>query len=105
MKFFFKKIVSQILQNDIGWRILYNTVVRASEFIKSERIILQEPNCKQVVNHKDKVLSISPDLIVKHGPFKGMKYPDQKSVGSALIPKIVGSYESELHQIIGKIFQ
>ena len=32
-----------------------------------------------------------------------MKYPDQKSVGSALIPKIVGSYESELHQIIGKI--
>ncbi|NEN92957.1 MAG: methyltransferase domain-containing protein [Okeania sp. SIO3H1] len=103
MKYFFKSIVSQILQNDIAWRILYNTVVRASEFIKSERIILQEPNCKQVVNHKDEILSISPDLIVKHGPFKGMKYPDQKSVGSALIPKIVGSYESELHQIIGKI--
>lgn len=103
MKSFFKYTVSQIVQNDICWSILYNTLVRASEFIKSERIISQEVNCKQIVNIKDEVLSISPDLVVKHGPFKGMKYPDKKSVGSALIPKILGSYEGELHQIIGQI--
>jgi hypothetical protein len=41
-----------------------------------------------------------PDLVVKNGPFKGMQYPEKNSIGSALFPKLLGSYESELHKII-----
>lgn len=43
------------------------------------------------------------DLTVRHGPFKGMKYPRAASVGSTLYPKLLGSYESELHDIISRI--
>ena len=39
------------------------------------------------------------ELIVASGPFAGMKYLSE-SVCSALIPKLVGSYEAELHSII-----
>ena len=38
--------------------------------------------------------------IVRNGPFKGLKYPEFISYGSAISPKIIGSYESELHPII-----
>jgi hypothetical protein len=37
-------------------------------------------------------------LEVKHGVFKGMSYPGGVSTGSVLVPKLLGSYESELDQ-------
>jgi len=37
------------------------------------------------------------DGIVRHGPFRGLQYPELSSIGSALYPKLLGSYESELH--------
>lgn len=40
------------------------------------------------------------DLVVKNGPFKGMQYPSKRSAGSALFPKLLGSYEAELHETI-----
>ena len=38
-------------------------------------------------------------VIVESGPFEGMKYLS-KSVGSSLMPKILGTYESEIHKDI-----
>lgn len=38
--------------------------------------------------------------VVIDGPFKGLMYPKLKSVGSVLLPKLLGVYESELHSII-----
>lgn len=43
------------------------------------------------------------DKRVRNGPFKGMLYPDFQSEGSTLFPKILGSYESELHPLFGQI--
>ena len=42
------------------------------------------------------------DLTVLNGPFAGMKYPSLKSIGSTIYPKLLGSYEMELHAIIKK---
>jgi hypothetical protein len=44
--------------------------------------------------------SISPRLAVLNGPFKGMRYPEAASTGSTLVPKLLGSYERELHGLI-----
>jgi len=41
-------------------------------------------------------------FVVRSGPFAGMKYAT-RAVGSALIPKLVGSYESELHGVLSQI--
>ncbi len=38
-------------------------------------------------------------LVVRNGPFKGLKYLPE-SVGSALLPKLLGSYEHVLHPIL-----
>lgn len=46
---------------------------------------------------------ISPGHTVLAGPFKGMIYPELKASGSPMLPKIVGSYEDELHPIINRI--
>lgn len=40
---------------------------------------------------------------VLYGPFKGLTYPSSKSVGSVWVPKILGTYESELHHILETI--
>jgi hypothetical protein len=51
------------------------------------------------------VYVISPELVVKNGPFEGMKYPSAKASGSALVPKLLGSYERELHPKINYILK
>jgi hypothetical protein len=43
-------------------------------------------------------------LVVRQGPFAGMKYLAAAS-GSELLPKIIGCYESELHPVIDEIIQ
>lgn len=48
--------------------------------------------------------SLSP-LVVQTGYFKGLKYPSAYSYGSALAPKIVGSYEEELHPYFERLLQ
>ena len=40
---------------------------------------------------------------VLSGPFKGLKYSSLVSNGSSLLPKLVGTYEKELHPIIDQI--
>ena len=43
--------------------------------------------------------------IVLNGPFKGMHYGSIGALCSTFIPKIIGSYESELHSIIQEIIK
>jgi hypothetical protein len=38
-------------------------------------------------------------LVVQGGPFRGMRYVS-RSHGSALLPKLVGAYEAELHGVV-----
>jgi hypothetical protein len=49
--------------------------------------------------------SIVSDKIVREGPFSGMKYPTRQSVGSSYFPKLLGTYERELHVVIEEILQ
>lgn len=61
-------------------------------------------NCKKISYGRNRNLdSVFNDLIVKNGPFKGMKYPDFISCGSSIYPKLLGFYEPELNDIINEI--
>jgi hypothetical protein len=48
---------------------------------------------------------ISPALTVLAGPFRGMRYPRAQSAGSTLVPKLLGSYERELHAVVESLVQ
>jgi hypothetical protein len=39
------------------------------------------------------------DLLVQDGPFAGLRYAEAEACGSALYPKLLGTYESELHPL------
>lgn len=49
------------------------------------------------------VQKISPEIRVLSGPFKGMQYPDLNITEASFLPKIVGSYECQLHDVIQEI--
>lgn len=49
------------------------------------------------------IYDIFGDGVVRHGPFAGLRYPLLQSVGSSLFPKLLGSYEAELHPWIAEI--
>jgi hypothetical protein len=48
-------------------------------------------------------ISSGGDFKVLYGPFKGLTYPKANSVGSVWLPKILGTYESELHDVLERI--
>ncbi|MBN2711100.1 MAG: class I SAM-dependent methyltransferase [Planctomycetes bacterium] len=99
IKSFIRWLVSKYVGNDILWAATSRTLVRGTEYLREQR----RRRSIDFNDVRDVVLDISPDLSVKYGPFAGMKYPEIKSVGSSLVPKIIGSYERELHPLVEKL--
>lgn len=61
---------------------------------------------KQIAIHQQRENSLKyliPDFNVQYGPFKGMKYIGFHPACKRVIPKILGSYESELHNSVIKL--
>ena len=52
---------------------------------------------------KEIIAEILEKLKVASGPFKGLKYPSLNSYGSSLLPKLLGTYERELSDVINVI--
>lgn len=102
MKFGINKIVSIIVQNDIIWKILNASVIRAARGLEWRRAIPfeAERDRKTLELLNETIASISPNLKVKNGPFKDMQYLDKMAIGSTLLPKLLGSYERELQPLI-----
>ncbi len=65
--------------------------------------MLKESSLKQrIVFNNEAIKSVSPDFVVKHGTFKGMQCL-QNIIDGCTFPKLLGSYERELHPILEKI--
>lgn len=103
MKSLIKKVISHAVRNDSIWAILNTTIIRIAEYAKLERTKIKIAHREPMIDTQDALMTISPDLTVKHGPFKGMIYPERKAVGSSLVPKLLGSYEREIHPVLEKI--
>ena len=58
---------------------------------------------KQIRNIRlAKVIAEKYGLTVQGGPFEGMTYPSAEAAGSALLPKLFGTYEKELHEFVDR---
>lgn len=67
-------------------------LVRLGELLRRSRL--------DATREAEAALAGSPALaarMVLDGPFRGMRYPAPRAFGSMLYPKLVGSYECELH--------
>ena len=106
-------VISFLVRNKVSWYLLFNTVVRLSQkleierksYVKKQKLFNRERKKEQKrLKVSQLVQSISPDLVVMQGPFAGLQYPHTTSIGSAFGPKIIGSYEDELHDVIRQMF-
>lgn len=100
MKHFFKSVLIKLLSIDaIG-----NLSKKLSRFfwqIKYQRDLIERKGSETNINGV--VEQLFKDKTVLHGPFKGLKYPGFRSRNSSLNSKLIGSYETELHDVFTEI--
>ena len=99
-----KEFVGRTASNRFAWSA-YRVCGRISDEL---RRIYGHAQWTRQTSQRDAFLDAAieelfPDLVVISGPFMGMRYPSSRSVGSALLPKLLGSYESELHPTLEKL--
>lgn len=102
MKSLVKRSLYHAVQNEILWTILNRTLIRAARYAKKERSISKNRPLLDKAR-ADAIVAISPNLEVKNGVFKGLKYPELRSVCSAICPKLLGSYEREIEPVLERI--
>lgn len=98
MRRIIRSVIQYLVARPRVWALLRGTVVRLGLAVNEyhRRLITRTPNVDIVAA----VRQLSPGLIVRNGPFAGMKYAQTESCGSALFPKLLGSYERELQPLI-----
>jgi hypothetical protein len=93
-----KHLLSRLVRHDGCWRLLDFLLFRVARFADCERqdVVFQ----RQVA---EAVRAGFPDLTVRNGPFKGLRYPSADALFSAILPKLLGSYEMELQPAIERV--
>lgn len=104
MKEFLKTVVGRTARNPAFWA-LYRGCGQVADCCT--RIYGHARYSREIHARDEKLASIVrtlfPDLTIVTGPFQGMRYPVAKSYGSMLLPKLIGSYESELHPFLEQL--
>jgi hypothetical protein len=100
MKEFSRRILSRLVRRDWCWRLLDLLLLRVARRAEYER---------QDVMFRRQIMAIVrstfPDFVVRNGPFRGLLYPRVEAVCSAVLPKLLGSYERELHLAVERLCQ
>ncbi len=94
--------IKGVLQRGMAWQVL-NEVFKGIEkvaFYKAE--VLKDMQKRAIARV---TATVFRELTVLSGPFEGLKYPGFHSHGSALFPKLAGSYECELHAIFQEVIK
>lgn len=100
MKHLVQNLITRGVKNDLMWRVLDATILKSARFAQSARTKYERDRIRM-----DALQRTCPQLVVRHGVFKGMKYPEAKSIGSVMFPKLLGCYERELDPTIEAICQ
>src|SRR6187397_1205555 len=97
MKSLLKKFISRAVGNDRLWRLLDKTFLQAARYAEWERQ-KNQPDARQIELRRA-IETHFPDLTIRRGPFRGMKYEENEPTTGYLLPKLIGSYERELHPL------
>ena len=98
MKSLIKKIINPVFRIEWVWNFLNYTIIPLGNYARHVRKYEERK-----IYYPDSINDIFSGMTVLHGAFAGMKYPELVSRGSALFPKLLGSYEKEIEPLIQKI--
>lgn len=101
LKTLLKRGIRFAVQRPFSWNLLQATLLPAARY--AERARANSVQGRSYDDAMDLARQISPDLTVRNGVFKGMRYPERKAIGSSLLPKILGSYEREIQPLIERL--
>ncbi len=87
-----------IARHKILWKLFYPLTKFSNGILFQKQQFQDEPYLKEI-------MGVLENPIVLNGPFKGLKYPNFQSFGSAIFPKILGSYESEIAPVWNKLIE
>jgi predicted O-methyltransferase YrrM len=97
-----QRISKMLAYNDLTWSLLRPFVKFAEGIRYYRKRKLDEPLIEEI-------RQVLKEPVVIHGPFKGLRYPDYASFGSAIYPKILGCYEREIYpfldQVLGRSYE
>lgn len=107
MKQTVKRVVSAVLRAPAVWpavRLSLGTL--AAVYARLERLRTADESCRaEQEQFQAKCRDLFAGRTVLYGPFAGLKYPALRSFGSTLYPKLLGSYEHELHPTLEVILR
>lgn len=95
------RFLAKLIANQNWLYKLYMPIVYLNNHVQ---VIRKQNNALDLSSKNNaKLITIVGEPVVKNGWFKGMKYPSYNSVCSTIFPKIIGSYEAELTDVIQQI--
>ncbi len=101
MQSLIKKVVNSLVQIDWVWNLSNKTIISIVNYAQRARRYRNLKKWQEI--YQTSINDIFSDMTVKHGVFAGMKYPKMASIGSALYPKLLGSYEKEIEPLLQRI--
>jgi hypothetical protein len=97
-----RPILKAIATSEWGWRFVHHPLSRCVAHMQSYRNDMRFP-ASVPEEHRRIERELAKDLVVRRGPFAGMRYPSLARLGSACMPKLLGVYEEELFPIFEKV--
>lgn len=99
MKKYVNKAIRVIVGINFIWSIIRPFVTFFKKIEFQRRLVEQKPTL-DFIKH-----TVLQQPVVRNGLFKGLKYPGFEAAGSAVFPKFIGSYESELIPVFKQIIE
>lgn len=95
----------RLLEIDWVWFLLDRGPMRLFRSFEAERRKVEADRERRRRDSLTEQLlaDLFPDRVVRHGPFAGMRYGRAHAIGSEVLPKLLGSYESEIHDVVEEI--
>jgi precorrin-6B methylase 2 len=103
MKASFKKLLASAAHHPASWAALNATLFRVTRFLERERFRNDNAPPPPKISIETAWQDIAPDLMVRHGVFSSLKYPSPKAASGAIVAKLLGSYERELHPLLERL--
>ena len=107
MKSLVRKLLGTVVRSDAVYLLIDRTLGRTVDFLRARRQALmteREGFDRQAWWFDEftfeQLPRVFPTREVVGGPFAGLRYPELMAFGSTLFPKLLGSYEFELHGVI-----
>lgn len=99
MKSALRRVVQRVVLHDSVNRAFEHTLGRTADYLRVQRRVAETAEINRFLQKH------IPNNHVLTGPFAGLAYPALTAIGSALYPKLLGTYENELHETLDIILR